>query len=214
MQKPASSSLRRRSREALRGREGFDAAYFERYYERGGTRVYGERQIANLARGVVGMVRWLGGDVESVLDVGAGPGFWRSFFQVEEPAVRYVSVDASAYACARYGHECRDIAQWRSSERFDLIVCQGVLPYLSDDDALRAIENIAAMTRGFLYLEAITLRDIDEVCDVSKTDVDVRRRPGDYYRHALTPHFTSLGLGLFYAKSGPLRFYELETVPT
>ncbi len=204
MQKPAHGSLR--------NREGFDADYFERYYEEGGTRVYGERQIEHLARGVVGMVRWLGGDIGNVLDVGAGPGFWRAFFAAHEPTVRYVSIDASAYACARYGHELRDIAQWRGSERFDLIVCQGVLPYLSDKDASLAIRNMAAMARGFLYLEAITRRDIEEVCDVQKTDIDVRRRPGDFYRDALAPHFTSLGLGLFYAKTGPLRFYELETV--
>jgi SAM-dependent methyltransferase len=202
MPKPVSTSLRRR--------EAFDASYFDRYYERGGTRVYGERQVEDLARGVLGMVRWLGGDVRSVLDVGAGPAFWRSFLETHEPGVRYTSVDASAYACERYGHEQRDIANWRSAERFDLIVCQGVLPYLSDDDATRAIHNIATMSRGFLYLEAITSRDIDEVCDIQKTDIEVSRRPGDHYRAALAPYFSSLGLGLFYAKSGPLRFYELE----
>ena len=38
------------------------------------------------------------------------------------------------------------------------------------------------MTAGFLYLEAITARDISEVCDTSKTDIDVKRRPGTFYR--------------------------------
>jgi len=193
-----------------RFRDTFDADYFERYYERDGTRVYGERQITDLARGVFGMVRWLGGDVRTVLDVGAGPGFWRSYLEVNEPHVRYTSIDASGYACARYGHEQRDIAVWHAKEPYDLVVCQGVLPYLSDDDASKAIVNIALMTRGFLYLEAITERDIAEVCDVAKTDVQVRRRPGSFYREALAPHFITVGLGLFYAKRGALRFYELE----
>jgi hypothetical protein len=188
----------------------FDAEYFDRYYERDGTRVYGARQVADLARGVVGMVRWLGGSVRNVLDVGAGPGFWRAFLEEHEPHVRYASIDSSAYACERYGHEQRDITRWRGAERFDLVVCQGVLPYLSDEDAKRAIDNIGAMTRGFLYLEAITARDVAEVCDTGKTDVRVWRRPGAFYRNALSSHFTQVGLGLFYARSGPLRFYELE----
>jgi len=190
----------------------FDARYFERYYERRRTRVYGPEQVAELARGVLGMVRWLGGRVDSVLDVGAGAGFWRAYLEAQEPHVRYASIDASAYACSRYGHEQRDIARWRSSERFDLVVCQGVLPYLPDDDARSAVDNIAAMTDGFLYLEAITSRDIAAVCDTGKTDVKIWRRPGSFYRDALAPHFVSLGLGLFYAKTGDLSFYELETL--
>jgi hypothetical protein len=188
----------------------FDAKYFDRYYEKDGTRVYDQAQIAHLGRGVMGMVRWLGGDVASVLDVGAGAGLWRAFFQMHEPHVRYASIDASEYACTRYGHDCRDIARWRGHERFDLIICQGVLPYLSDAEAKQAIENIAAMSCGFLYLEAITSRDLAEVCDKRKTDVEVRARSGEAYRHALAPHYTPLGLGLFYVSTGPLRFYDLE----
>ncbi len=188
----------------------FDARYFERFYERQGTRVYSAAQVENLARGVLGMARWLGGRVETVLDVGAGTGLWGSYLKAHEPAVRYVSIDGSEYACTKYGHAQHDIAKWRSAERFDLVVCQGVLPYLKDDDALSAIDNMAAMCRGFLYLEAITSRDIREVCDVSKTDIEVHRRPGSFYRRALASHFVEMGCGLFYEKSGPLAFYELE----
>lgn len=189
----------------------FDEAYFERFYERGATCVYDAGQVKNLARGVFGMIRWLGCDVRSVLDVGAGAGFWRGYVADEEPGVRYVGVDASRYACERYGHEHRDITRWRASEKFDLVVCQGVLPYIDDDGARRAIDNIAAMARGFLYLEAITERDVREVCDLDKTDVAVHRRPGSFYFGALAPHFVRVGCGLYYARRGPLRFYELES---
>ena len=51
----------------------FDASYFRRYYESRRSRVYGQEQIAELARGVTGFVRWFGGDIETVLDVGAKP---------------------------------------------------------------------------------------------------------------------------------------------
>ena len=91
----------------------FDASYFRRYYESRRSRVYGQEQIAELARGVTGFVRWFGGDVEKVLDVGAGTGLWRDWFRENLPAVQYRSVDVSEYACAKYGHERRDISQWR-----------------------------------------------------------------------------------------------------
>jgi hypothetical protein len=190
--------------------ERFDAAYFDRFYESKKTRVHGEAQVSRLARGVTEMIAWFGGDLRSALDVGAGPGLWRDWFRANRKDVRYVSTDVSAYACKRYGHVQRDITQWRSHERFDLIVCQGVLPYLSNEDAERAIDNIAAMCRGFLYLEAITARDLREVCDQEATDVAVHRRPGGWYRKRLGKHFETIGCGLYYVKDGPLVFYELE----
>lgn len=188
----------------------FGPDYFDRFYESKATRVYGEREIARLARGVTGMIGWFGGDLRSVLDVGAGTGLWRDWFAAHKKDVRYVSTDVSAYACERYGHQQRDIARWRGRERFNLVVCQGVLQYLTDDDAAHAIENIAAMCRGFLYFEVITARDLIEVCDTSRTDVAVHARPGDWYRARLREHFTTLGCGLHYRKGGPLVFYELE----
>jgi cyclopropane fatty-acyl-phospholipid synthase-like methyltransferase len=190
--------------------ERFDAAYFDRFYEDKKTRVHDKARIAELCRGVTGMIGWLGGDLESVLDIGAGPGLWRDWFAEHRKGVRYVSTDVSAYACERYGHVRRDIARWRGRERFDLVVCQGVLQYLSDDDAAQAIENIAAMCRGFLYLEAITKRDLEEVCDREATDVAVHLRTGAWYRKRLGARFRQAGCGLWYVKPGLLGFYELE----
>jgi 2-polyprenyl-3-methyl-5-hydroxy-6-metoxy-1,4-benzoquinol methylase len=188
----------------------FGAEYFDRFYESRSTRVHGKREIARLARGVTGMIEWLGGEIHAVLDVGAGPGLWRDWFAAHMKETRYLSTDVSAYACQRYGHEQRDIAKWRSSRQFDLIVCQGVLQYLTDEDAASAIENIAAMCRGFLYLEAITKRDMREVCDPKLTDAACHLRTGAWYRERLSRHFDALGCGLFFKKDGPLAFYELE----
>jgi hypothetical protein len=190
----------------------FDAAYFGRFYESRRTRVYGKKEIAHLARGVTELVAWWGGELRSVLDVGAGIGLWRDWFRRNRPGVRYVSTDVSAYACERYGHEQRDITKWRARDRFDLIICQGVLPYLSDADCKRAIANLGAMAGGFLYLEAVTARDLDELCDRSKTDVSMKRRSAAWYRRELGKQFVPLGCGLHYAKRGALGFYELETL--
>jgi hypothetical protein len=147
-----------------------------------------------------------------VLDVGAGPGLWRDWFCAHKKGVRYVSTDVSAYACERYGHEQRDIAHWRARgrERFDLVICQGVLQYLPDEDAERAIGNLAAMCGGFLYLEAITTRDLRESCDREATDTAVFTRPGAWYRKRLARHFVPVGCGLYFIEGGPVVFYELE----
>ena len=190
--------------------ERFDAAYFERFYESRKTRVYGRAQVAHLARAVRDWIAWFGGDLRAVVDVGAGTGMWRDWFRRHHPGVAYVSTDVSAYACERYGHEQRDIARWRARDKFDLVVCQGVLPYLSDADCVAAIDNLGAMTRGFLYLEAITTRDLRDVCDKTRTDHAVRPRSGAWYRRELGRHYIPVGCGLYYVKTGPLHFYELE----
>jgi hypothetical protein len=188
----------------------FDADYYERFYESATTQVYGKGEIAHLCRAITEMVAWYGGSIRSVLDIGAGTGLWRDWFKRHKPSVRYLSTEVSPYACHKYDHEMHDVAHWRSRERFDLVVCQGVLPYLSDEDASCAIENMAAMCRGFLYLEAITKRDLVDVVDRARTDVSVRPRSARWYRARLEQHFTPLGCGLHYRKGGPLVFYELE----
>jgi hypothetical protein len=188
----------------------FDAAYFRRFYESRRSRVYGREEIDHLAHGVTGFVRWFGGEIERVLDVGAGVGLWHDWFAAHMPAVRYRSIDVSEYACATYGHERRDISAWRAREKFDLVICQGVLPYLDDRACAKAVANIGAMCRGFLYLESITARDLREVCDRSRTDVKVRARPAAFYRQLLARSFEPLGCGLHYVRGGDVVFYDLE----
>ena len=68
------------------------------------------------------------------------------------------------------------------------------------------------MTRGFLYLEAITARDLESVCDRELTDVSVHGRPGSFYLTRLGRSFRRVGCGLFVRKDGPLHFYELEAL--
>jgi predicted TPR repeat methyltransferase len=188
----------------------FDASYFRRFYGSRRSRVYGSAEVDNLVRGVTGFVQWFGGDIERVLDIGAGTGLWGAWLRANMPGVRYRSIDVSDYACAKYGHEKRDIAQWRAREKFDLVVCQGVLPYLEDRSCAKAIANMAAMCRGFLYLEAVTARDLREVCDRARTDTRVRARPASFYRRALARHFEPLGCGLHHLRGGDKLFYELE----
>ncbi|BDG02966.1 class I SAM-dependent methyltransferase [Anaeromyxobacter oryzae] len=186
----------------------FDARYFQRHYH-GPDRAHAPREIARLASGVVGLAAWLGVEIESVLDVGAGTGIWRGWFRRHRPAVRYRSIDVSPYACERYGHERRDISRWRARERFDLVICHSVLQYLDAPAAERALENIGAMCRGLLYLEAITSADV-AILDLDRTDTVMHLRGGAWYRARLDPHFVQAGAGLWASRRSGVRLYELE----
>jgi hypothetical protein len=189
-------------------RTTFDAAYYRRFY-RGAQRVHGAREIGHLARAVCELAAWYRLPLDTALDVGAGTGLWRDWFRRHRPAVRYRSTDVSPHACARYGHERRDVSAWRSRERYDLVVCHGVLHYLPSPAAARAIENLGAMARGLLYLEAVAAEDL-EVVDPSATDMDFHVRPARWYRSRLARHFLPLGAGLWVARRSGLRPYALE----
>jgi 2-polyprenyl-3-methyl-5-hydroxy-6-metoxy-1,4-benzoquinol methylase len=189
---------------------GFDRKYYDRFYETKQTRVHGAAEIGRLCTAVTAFLEWWSHPVNTVLDVGAGTGLWRDWFAEHRPKVKYRSTEYSEYACEKYGHEQRDISKWRAKERFDLVVCQGVLPYLDDDACANALENLAAMTGGFLYLEAITKKDIKEVIDDVKTDVKVHGRTGQWYRQRLREHFIEVGAGLWCKKDAGVLFYELE----
>jgi hypothetical protein len=186
----------------------FDAAYFRRYY-RGAGRVHDARELAPLVHGVCGLATWFGVELRTALDVGAGTGLWGRLLRRRLPGLRYRSIDVSAHACARWGHERRDISRWRARERFDLVICHGVLQYLADADAARAIGNLGAMCRGLLYLEAITQGDL-AVLDLERTDTAVHLRTAAWYRARLARHFTQVGAGLWAARRGPVRLYQLE----
>ena len=69
---------------------------------------------------------------------------------------------------------------------------------------------MAAMCRGFLYLEAITSRDLRDVVDRTRTDTTVRPRPATFYRRLLARNFEGVGCGLYHVKGGDVVFYDLE----
>jgi len=187
----------------------FDAGYYARHY---GARnpVHTARQVALLARAVSGYAAWLGCPLRTALDVGAGTGAWRAALARERPRLRYRSVDASPHAAERYGHRQADISRWRARTRFDLVICQGVLQYLPDAAAARAIGNLAAMCGGLLYLEVLTRRDAAEVADPERSDLQVHARSGAWYRKRLRPRFRQVGAGLWVARAAGLPLWELE----
>lgn len=155
------------------------------------------------------MAAWWGVRISSVLDVGAGIGMWRDWYRSNHPRVKVASIDVSDHACAKWGHEKRDISDWRPPRPYDLVVCHSVLQYLGNEAASAAVENLAAATRHLMYLEVPTSFDLQHLVDESATDMDVHRRTAQWYRTRLGRHFQQVGAGLW-VRHGSTVMYELE----
>lgn len=188
----------------------FDEGYYHRFYESPKTRVVEPEEHACLAEFVFAFARYGHIEIKSVLDIGAGIGLWQRWIEENAPGTAYLGTEVSAAMCKKYGWLQRDIARWRDRKKHDLIVCQGVLQYLPDPDVAPAVANIAAMSRGLVYVEVTTRADLRERCDPERTDSDIFVRNGSYYRGILSKHLVNVGCGLWWIKDRPPPFYELE----
>ncbi|MBK7586733.1 MAG: class I SAM-dependent methyltransferase [Myxococcales bacterium] len=188
----------------------FDEAYYHRFYEDPRTRVTSDAEHASLAEFVFAFARYNKIELKSVLDIGAGVGHWKRWVEKNAKGVAYVGTEVSQAMCKKYGFSHRDIARWRDRKKHDLIVCQGVLQYLPDPDVAPAVANIAAMSKGLVYLEVTTRVDLRERCDQARTDADIHIRNGSYYRGILNKHFLNVGCGLWWSKEREIPFFELE----
>ena len=155
--------------------------------------------------------------MHSILDMGCGVGHWRHAARAQWPRAKYHGVEYSEYLCGEHGWtrgSVLDFApqQQLGRDRFDLVVCQGVLQYLDDASAARAIQNLGRLSQGALYLEALTRRDWRHNVDRALTDGDVHLRTGDWYMHRLKRKFMPLGGGLFVRRSAGVSLFELETL--
>lgn len=185
----------------------FDDRYYARFYGEDGA--HDDERIAYLATAVHNMCLWWGLRVESVFDVGAGMGMWRDWYRTTHPEVDVLSIDVSEYACRTWNHQCRNIAEWKPRQRYDLTICHSVLQYLDNQSFIRAIENLAATTRHVMYLELPTKWDYENIVDESATDLQVFKRSATWYRTHLSSHFTQVGAGLW-VKINSLPMYQLE----
>ncbi|HMJ14169.1 MAG TPA: class I SAM-dependent methyltransferase [Polyangiaceae bacterium] len=188
----------------------FDEAYYHRFYESPKTRVVAPEDHSALAEFVFAFARWNHIEIKSILDIGAGVGLWKYWIEKNVKGALYSGTEVSAAMCKKHGFMHRDIARWRDRKKHDLIICQGVLQYLPDPDVAPAVANIASMSRGLVYLEITTRTDLREVCDTTRTDIDIFVRNGSYYRGILSKHLVNIGAGLWWVKDRPPPFYELE----
>ncbi|HVI00335.1 MAG TPA: class I SAM-dependent methyltransferase [Enhygromyxa sp.] len=184
----------------------FDAAYYDRYY--GQLKL--AARVEPLVRFVCAYLEHLDISVDEVIDFGCGQGFWRAPLLRAHPHTRYTGVELSEHACETYGWEQGSVVDHELGRKADLVICQGVLQYLNQAQARRAIRNLARHTRGALYLEALTQEDWDHNCDQTATDGDVHLRPAAWYREQLSAHFFNCGGGLFVPRDSDVVMFELE----
>ncbi|HSJ63274.1 MAG TPA: methyltransferase domain-containing protein, partial [Gemmatimonadaceae bacterium] len=134
---------------------------------RSSQRVHAPADRARTVRMVLGVADYmLGRPGRTVLDVGAGEGHWYPVLRRIRPSIRYAGVDPSEYAVARYGRSRNlrlgtlgDIPAALTRRRYDLIVCSGMLNYVSRTELRSGLAQLAELARGVAFLELFTARD-------------------------------------------------------
>ncbi len=191
-------------------RNEFDAGYYRRFYGDAETRVTSAASMQKLGAFVCAYLGFLDLRVREVVDLGCGVGHWRGVIAQHFPTARYTGVEVSEHVCATHGWTRGSVVDYRHPRRADLVLCQGVLQYLTDREARAAIANLGTLTRGALYLEALTRLDWEENCDQATTDGDVHLRTGAWYRRQLRPDFVNCGGGVFVHRDANVTLFELE----
>ena len=187
----------------------FDRSYYDRFYRDPATRVATRRGFLRLGRFVAAYLAHLEIEVDTVLDLGCGVGHWEEVTREVFPDAEHTGVEISEYLCRELGWEHGSVVDW-DGEGADLVVCHGVLQYLNARDCRRAIANLARLTEGALYLEALTREDWEHHVDQSVTDGNVFLSESAWYRRELGRRFIPCGGGLFLPKHTHAVLFELE----
>jgi SAM-dependent methyltransferase len=188
----------------------FDAAYYKRFYFDSRTAVTSKAEMRARGELIAAYANHIGLPVRHILDAGCGIGLLRASLTRAFPRANYTGLEYSEYLCEKFGWTRGSLADW-SAEPFDLVVCYDVLQYLDDYTAARAIANLGRLTRGVLYLSALTQRDWRENCDRTRTDPDVCLRDAEWYGTRLKRSFRPSGAGFWVRRGAPLTTWEMET---
>lgn len=189
----------------------FDEAYYQRYYFDKKTRVLDPEQIERLGAFVCNYLKYLRVPVLRVLDMGCGIGLWQKVVSRHFPDAHYHGVEFSDYLCGRFGWERGSVVDYSSSLPFDLVICQGVLSYLSPADLKLALHNLGRLSQGALYVEAATREDYErDVIDDELADPRLFRHRAELYRRGLQPNFSDLGGGVWLSRKADVPVFELE----
>lgn len=191
----------------------FDEAYYQRFYFDKKTSVVDPGHVERLGAFVCSYLQYLRVPVIRVLDVGCGVGLWREVVARHFPLATFQGVEYSPYLCERFGWERGSVVNYHASVPFDLVICQGVLPYLSADDAKAAMANLGRLCQGALYVEAVTREDWElGILDEDLTDARMFRHRAQLYRHGLRRNFSEIGGGLWLSQRAEVPLFALESV--
>jgi len=190
----------------------FSSAYYREFYGDLRGRVGDRKTVDLLGEFVCSYLKYLDQPVRRVLDIGCGLGFWQQVIARHYPTASYTGVEYSEYLCTRLGWQNGSAVDFYSAIPFDLVICDDVLQYLSNADATAAIDNLATLSRGALYINALTTEDWEKNCDRKRTDGDVFLRNANWYRRRLRQAFTDVGGGVLLSVDSPAIAWELGKV--
>ena len=188
----------------------FDKDYYQRFYFDPRTAVTSRAEMTARAKLIAAYAEHIGLPVRRMLDAGCGIGLLRKPLQRAFPRAQYTGLEYSEYLCKRYGWVQGSLATY-ADDPFDLVVCYDVLQYLDDYTAARAISNLGRLTRGVLYLSALTEKDWRENCDRTRTEREVHLRDAAWYGKRLRRYFKPSGVGFWVRRGAPLITWEMET---
>jgi 2-polyprenyl-3-methyl-5-hydroxy-6-metoxy-1,4-benzoquinol methylase len=200
-----------RARAASGANERFDAAYYRRFYLDQRTRAQTPMSAARKAAFIAAYLAHLDVPVRRILDIGCGLGWTLRALAAHYARASVTGVEWSAHLCDRLGWQQGSVTDWRSRTPFDVVVCDDVLPSLPDRDCARALDNLATLCRGALFLGVLTAEDWAR-CDRRRTDRDVHLRPARWYRRRLAPHFLAVGGGLYLKRPVDVTVWALESL--
>jgi SAM-dependent methyltransferase len=179
----------------------YDRSYFDKWYRHPTHRVKSAADIHRQLQFIVSATEYVfERPVRRVLDVGAGEGTWGVALKRIRPRARYVGVDPSAYAVARYGRRRHvqlgtfgGVGGLGLEGDFDLVLCCGVLNYIAPRELGRGLRALHDLSGGACYFEVFTSED-DASGDFQR---DAARSPAWWRRLFRRTGFAPLGLHLW-----------------
>ncbi len=179
----------------------YTKSYFDKWYRHPRTRVKAPIDIERQLRMVVAAAEYLfERPVRKVLDVGAGEGNWSLALRKIRPGASYYGVDASEYAVQRFGRKRNirlgtfgEVGTLDLPDDFDLVLCCGVLNYVSPRELATGLRALAPMCPGVGYFEVFSSAD-DAVGDFTRSEARTPRWWRSLFRRT---GWSALGMHLY-----------------
>lgn len=186
---------------SIRPAAHYDQAYFDKWYRHPRHRVKSALDIRRQLAFIVSATEYiLERPVTRVLDVGAGEGNWGVALKQLRPRARYYGVDPSEYAVERYGKKRNirlggfgNVRELGLPDDFDLVLCCGVMNYVSGPELARGLDALTFLSVGTAYFEVFTSAD-DATGDFTRT---AARSPAWWRRLFRKTGWAPLGLHFY-----------------
>lgn len=180
----------------MNNKERFDSTYYRKFYLRAKTRAMSQPETERRAMLIAALVSQLEIPVKRILDVGCGLGWFKKPLLKVFPKAKYEGVEYSEYLCNKMGWHHGSVVNYQGRSQYDLVICCDVIQYLNNRDAERALNNLARLCRGALFIHVPTKNDWKTAMDPRGTDTKVHVRSAQWYRRRLNKHFTHVGNGV------------------